>query len=203
MMGSGANFDSNGNSFTISSAISGGASALSKLGAGTLTLTGTNSYEGITTVQAGTLAISSDDNIGVITNANVVLNDGTTLQANGSTNISAHPLSLFGSVTLDTNGSPFLIGSQISGSGSSITKISAGTLTLNGANNYSGGTTLSADQITVGNNTGLGTGALSMSTGTTLGLSDTVSAMNAISLASSGTATVDVPLRHGDFVWSY
>ena len=102
MLGSGANFDSNGNSFTISSAISGFTSALSKLGAGTLTLTGTNNYGDITNVQAGTLAISSDDNIGVFTNANVFLFDGTTLQANGSSNISAHPLRLFGSVTLDT-----------------------------------------------------------------------------------------------------
>jgi len=55
----------NGRSTTVSGIIGdggaygGGGSALVKTGAGTLTLSGTNSYTGATTVNGGTLAVNS------------------------------------------------------------------------------------------------------------------------------------------------
>ena len=47
-----------GNSFTVSQAI-GGTGSLSKLGAGKLTLSGTNAFSGLTTVNAGTLTLAN------------------------------------------------------------------------------------------------------------------------------------------------
>ena len=45
-------------------------------------------------------------------------------------------------------------------------KAGAGTLTLSGANSYSGGTTLSAGQLNINNNSALGTGSFSPASGT-------------------------------------
>ena len=57
---------SDNNSLTINSAIleSGSATALTKSGFGTLTLTGSNTYAGITSIAQGTLAVASDSNLG-------------------------------------------------------------------------------------------------------------------------------------------
>src|SRR5207249_2294163 len=87
-------------------------------GTGTLTLSGDNTYTGLTTVSAGTLQVDSGGTTGSIV-GNVV-NNGT-LIFNRSTDLS------FGGI--------------ISGSGS-LTKSGSSTLTLSGANTYSGGTTI-------------------------------------------------------------
>jgi len=105
-LGGSATIDTNGNPFAISSVIS-GSGPLTKISAGTLTLSGTNTYTSPTTVNGGTLAISSDTNIGAGTTA-LTLNAGTTLQTNGSSSLSSHPITLGGSATIDTNGNPLL-----------------------------------------------------------------------------------------------
>ncbi|MCB1076161.1 MAG: autotransporter-associated beta strand repeat-containing protein, partial [Simkania sp.] len=100
---------------TYAGIISGGGS-LTKLGSGTVILTGANSYSGGTTVIAGTLQCNSGSLSGdTLNNAAVVFNqtsDGTYADV-------------------------------ISGSGS-LTKIGTAKLTLTGGNTHSGGTTVSA-----------------------------------------------------------
>ena len=81
-----------------------------------------------------------------------------------------------GNVTIGTN----LLGTA------SLSKTGAGTLTLSGANTYSGGTNLNAGRITVGNNAALGTGALNMADGTTLGFSGNHTVANNIALTGTG-----------------
>ena len=103
-----------------------GSSSLNKAGAGTLTLSGANTYTGGTTVSAGILqgnSISLRGNI--VDNANVTFNQTAAGSYSGI----------------------------LSGTGS-LTKTGAGTLTLSGANTYTGGTTVSAG-ILQGNTTSL------------------------------------------------
>ncbi len=82
-------------------------------------------------------------------------------------------------------------GGVISGSGS-VTKLNGSTLTLTGANTYSGGTALKGGQITVGHNTALGSGTLAMDEGTTLGFaSDGLNLANAVVLTGTSDPVID------------
>lgn len=76
-------------------------------------------------------------------------------------------------------GGPVIVNSVISASstGHLLTKSGSGTLTLNGANTFDEGLTISAGTLVVGNNAAAGTGTLSLASGTTLA-------------ASSGTITL-------------
>jgi fibronectin-binding autotransporter adhesin len=153
-----------GSSLTISGNIS-GAAALTKLGSGTLTLSGNSSYSGDTTISAGVLEIGSGILPGAISGSGALtkLGSGTlTLSGNssysGGTTISAGVLEI---------GSGILPGA-ISGSGS-LAKIGSGTLTLSGSNSYSGGTTVAAGILAVGSANALPTsGTVSIATGSRL-----------------------------------
>ncbi|WP_367874402.1 autotransporter-associated beta strand repeat-containing protein [Luteolibacter sp. Populi] len=104
-----------------------GSGLVSKLGTGTLTLSGTQSYTGGTNVAAGTLQIGSGGSTGSI--AGNISNEGT-LVFNRST--------------------AFTFGGLITGSGS-LAKLGAETLILTGDNTYSGTTTISGGTLQVGN----------------------------------------------------
>jgi autotransporter-associated beta strand protein len=105
-------------STTISGAVS-GVGALTKISAGTLTLTGDNSYTGGTTVSGGTLVGTTSGLQGAIANNSTVIFDQS------------------------TNGT---YSGAMSGSGL-LTKLGAGSLTLSGANSYSGGTLISGGAL--------------------------------------------------------
>ncbi len=68
-------------------------------------------------------------------------------------------------VTFDGTGNTAMSGA-ISGTGASLVKNDAGTLTLSGANTYAGGTTLNTGTLTANNNSALGTGGLTINDGT-------------------------------------
>ena len=78
-------FDSNGNIFTISGNIN-GAGNLNKIGAGTLVLTGANTYTGTTTVSTGTLNAAATGALGGTT-GNITVNNGGTLLLTGAGNL--------------------------------------------------------------------------------------------------------------------
>ena len=104
----------------------GAGGSLVKVGGGTLTLTGANTYTGGTTISAGTLQIGAGGTTGSIV-GNVA--DNSALAFDRSDN-----------VTFD---------GVISGTGS-LTQLGGGTLTLTGANTYTGGTTISAGTLQIG-----------------------------------------------------
>ena len=108
-----------------------GVGAITKTGAGTLILTGTNTYRGGTTVSAGTLQGNTNSIQGAVTNNAAVTFD----QASTGT-----------------------YAGVMSGTGS-LTKTGAGTLTLSGANSYSGMTTVMSGGLvassTLGSSSGL------------------------------------------------
>ncbi len=80
----------------------------------------------------------------------------------------------------------------------SLVKTGTGTLTLTGANTYTGGTVLSDGTITIGNNSALGTGDLSMAAGTTLSFDGDYTITNNITI--TGDPIFTPPSGHTDTI---
>jgi fibronectin-binding autotransporter adhesin len=78
-------FDSDGNTFTIAGVINGGGGNLNKVGAGTLILTGANTYTGTTTISQGVLNAAVTGALGG-TNS-ITVNNGGTLLVTGTGNL--------------------------------------------------------------------------------------------------------------------
>ncbi|GET24068.1 S-layer family protein [Prolixibacter sp. NT017] len=166
-----------------------GANNLVKSGPGTLTLSGTNTYSGTTTVDAGTLSVSSDSNLG---NGALTLSSGTNLALTGATTVD-NAVVLSGNATVNTSANATLSG-VISGTGN-LTKTGTGTLTLSGSNTYSGTTSTSAGILQVASDSNLGTGAVNLA-GSTLAVSGATTIDNAVNLSGSSTvrASADATL---------
>ncbi|MBL8380623.1 MAG: autotransporter-associated beta strand repeat-containing protein [Burkholderiales bacterium] len=104
--------------------------------------------------------------------------------------------------TINTNGQNDTLSGILSGAGA-LSKTGAGTLTLTGNNTYSGGTSLSAGTLAVGSNTALGTGALTSTGGTLLGVAN-VTLGNGINIISNTTvaANAGTTLSVGSGLWN-
>ena len=131
-----------------------GTGALTKGGGGTLVLNRTNTYQGDTNVFGGTLSIASDNNLGNPTGANNLWRAGT-LQLTGTSYARNWRLDLRdGSYpTIETPGDVTMSGilSDLpeSGGPGAFAKTGDGTLTLAGANTYTGDTRISAGTLRI------------------------------------------------------
>jgi autotransporter-associated beta strand protein len=170
-----------------------GTGAVAKDGAGVLTLTGVNTYSGGTSFNAGTVAVSADNNLGAPTGP-LTFNGGT-LQLTNSFNLSAsRPITLDAlGGTIDMQGFTTTIAQGITGAGA-LTKAGVGTLVLSGNNTYAGGTNLNAGTLVLGNATALGIGTLAMAAGTTLDFLGSYRVGNAITLSGDPTINVNAGL---------
>nr|WP_241030913.1 autotransporter domain-containing protein [Paraburkholderia sp. Ac-20347] len=130
---------------------------MTKIGSGTETLTGANSYTGGTTIDAGTLAIGAGGSL-ASTGAVTLANAGTGFDISGASaaqTIGALSGVAGSSVTLGGNTLTFgdttdqTFGGTIDGTGG-IVKQGSGTETLTGANTYTGGTTVDAGTLALG-----------------------------------------------------
>ncbi|WP_144113246.1 autotransporter domain-containing protein [Paraburkholderia sp. BCC1886] len=139
-----------GNSFTYGDTISNFASVA--IGAGTVTLYGANTYTGVTTLTDGNLVLGNSSAIGTgaldTTNATVTYLDGIDI---------ANAVKLGSNTTLDVDGANTATQSGVigeTGGSFGIDKTGTGTLVLNGANTYTGATTVSAGTLQVGSSAG-------------------------------------------------
>ncbi|TCU96311.1 autotransporter-associated beta strand repeat-containing protein [Roseateles saccharophilus] len=138
------NLDTNGQAVTLASALTSSGGSLTKSGAGTLTLTGANSYGGSTTISAGSLQIGAGGMTGSLGGGNVSNNATLVLDRSDA-------------LTVNNN---------ISGSGT-LEQAGSGTATLGGTNSYGGGTTLAAGTLALGSAAALGSaGSIAFNGGT-------------------------------------
>lgn len=150
--------------------------SLVKAGAGTLTLTGTQAYTGLTAIMAGTIRLGDGTTDGSIANGSNILNNGTlnynsgksaaaaanvvfdggTLQYTGGTVASdrAFTINAGKTATIEvTNDASNLALAGATGAATSgaLTKTGSGTLSLTGASTHTGATVISAGTLQLGN----------------------------------------------------
>ncbi|MBX7210356.1 MAG: autotransporter-associated beta strand repeat-containing protein [Verrucomicrobiaceae bacterium] len=141
-------------SLALSGKVTGGGT-LTKTGAGLLTLNGsTSDYSGATTLAGGILNSGATAALGT---GNITFTGGTLQYGAGSaaSDYASRIKNSTSTVTLDTNGQSVTLGGVIDGSNTSgLTKIGAGTLTLQGDNSYGGATTISGGMLVQDRNGG-------------------------------------------------
>lgn len=174
---------------TIANVIS-GAGAVIKTGAGTVVLSGASTYTGGTTINAGKLSVSADNNLGNA--AGGLTLDGGTLQVTGSFS-SARTVTLNaggGTIEVDA-GRALLLTGDISGSGG-LTKTGAGTLALQNNSTYSGDTLVQAGTLVGSSSTAFSANSnYTVAAGATLEVSDVPGTFATVgSLSGAGSVVI-------------
>ncbi len=185
---------------TFASAIgSNSTGSLVKSGNGTLTLTQPSTYSGGTTLSQGTLEFANN---GLATTGSVTMDGGILRWSTGNTQDLSSRIVMVNAKTasFSTNGNGVTFASAIGGSTTAgLTKTNTtGTLTLNGANTYSGTTTVGGGTLKTGNPNALGFGGpqrtttpgTTVASGATLDLNGTTGINEPISINSTGVGAL-------------
>ena len=132
-----------GSSLTLSGALGGAGKSVTLSGSGLLTLAGAaNTYDGGTVLNGGTLQIAA---LGSLGTGNVAFQGGTLQYPSGagpsSLDVSSRidPVASGQQIRIDTNGFDVTFATPLSGAGG-LTKLGAGSLTLQGSDSYLGST---------------------------------------------------------------
>lgn len=171
------------NDITYDKVIS-GSGAVTKLGAGVLTLLGVNTYLGLTTVSAGTLQVGNGAATGYGSAASVA----SDIKLNGAS-----------TRLIYNNAGTKVAAGIISGTGAVI-KRGTGTLKLTGTNSYDGVTTIETGRIDLANGSGLGSavGNTVVNTGASLLLRDGFYSAENITITGTGDASVGALVNVSD-----
>ena len=186
-----------------------GAGSVVQIGTGsTVTLSGTNSYSGVTTVSAGTLQAGSITGLSAASNFTV---SGAVLNLNGFSNAIG---SLAGTGTVTNNGAAAAIlsaggdnassvfsGTLLNGTSAlGLTKTGSGTFTVSGTNTYSGATAVSAGTLQAGSTTALSVNS-DFTVSSTLdlnGFSNAIGSLAGIGIVTNNGATLATLTAGGD-----
>ena len=191
-----------------------------KDGLGALILTGTNTYQGGTTLSEGSLFAANDFafgtgvlnlNGGILGSSggsrsfnNFITMAAGTVQFGDANHLDAltftgHTLLAAGRNTFNTVANTTFSG-VIDGQNASLIKDGLGVLTLTNVNSYDGGTDLQAGTLRLANDFSLGSGAITFSGGT---LASAVNETRAITndLIFNGNATIGDSSKTGDFLF--
>lgn len=166
---------------------SSGVTTLVKAGNGTQYLTGTNTYSGGTTINAGVLNFGPS----ALGSSPVTFEGGTLQWAAGNTlDVSSSPgiasIPSGKTANLDTNGNNVTFGASLNGAGG-LTKIGAGTLTLNAPNYFTGTTNITGGTLNLANSYALQSSTANVTINNSLVLSSgAASAVTLGGLSGSG-----------------
>jgi autotransporter-associated beta strand protein len=198
LAGADSTIDTQANDVVVDGLVS-GTGALNKAGTGTLTLTGANTYTGVTAIDDGTLALSGT---GSLASSSKVVNNGALDISAATAGASIKALTGSGEVQLGdkaltlTNASGDF-GGTIAGTGSVV--IDHGTQSLSGNNTFSGGLQVNSGTLQASSDANLGKGTVTIGANGTLQSTGSFTSDNAFVLKGAGS-TVDT---HGsDVVFS-
>ncbi|CAD5277914.1 conserved exported hypothetical protein [Bosea sp. 62] len=185
----GAFIDSGGHYIAVSATL-GGTGGLTKLGSGTLVLTGNNTYAGGTTISAGWLVVGADFNLGDASGG-LTLDGGTLLVTNSFSSARTVTLgSAGGGIEVDS-GYTLALSGTISGAGG-LTKSGDGQLALSGTSTYSGATTVSAGELLIDGAQAMSAASdYTVAAGASLNVNNGLGTVTAGSIAGAGQIRIE------------
>ena len=188
-------FSTGTSTFAASIADGSGVIALTKSGAGTLMLTGSNAYSGMTSINGGILNVG---NANALAGSASLVFGGGTLQYSAANSMDYSGL-IAGSgsaISIDTNGQDITFGTSLAASNTGgLAKSGNGTLTLNASNAFSGATTVTGGTLQIGNGGATGSiagnvansGVLAFNRSDRITFSGSISGTGAIQQIGSGS----------------